>query len=179
MQGRRIEDEETQEYLWLTVTDAANYLDVSEATVRAWMSEGLLSWQKIGGQVRVLQSRLDQMLRNATTRARVEHAAGRCICCGSRRLHEGRLSAPARLQFRPDHTRFWTMEEAGVSTEARVCAVCGFVQIHADTAKLARLVPDGRAAEPMFFDVGPTDVAASDPDLNEVAHDDPSMARGL
>jgi hypothetical protein len=53
----------------------------------------------------------------------------------------GRMQSTGLLYFKPDKTKFWTFEESLVSTRAHMCAACGYVQLHADTAKLGRLAP--------------------------------------
>ena len=57
-------------------------------------------------------------------------------------LLEGRLQGIGLLYFKPARTKFWTFQESLVPTAARVCASCGYVQMHADTEKLNRLRPE-------------------------------------
>ena len=56
-----------------------------------------------------------------------------------RRVQVGDRRPAGRLYFRPRHARFWTFEEGLVPTSAKVCAACGYVQLHADPAKLDRI----------------------------------------
>ncbi|MHC4591633.1 MAG: helix-turn-helix domain-containing protein [Planctomycetota bacterium] len=126
---------------WLTIPQAAAYLGVSEPTIYRWMKDGLLSFYKVGGGTRFSQDGLDAVIEKTTGRKEAEAATGRCASCGHSILIEGRLQGTGRLYFKPDHTKFWVFDESLVPTKARVCAACGYVQMHADTEKLNRLSP--------------------------------------
>lgn len=127
---------------WYSVRDAAAYLGVSEPTIFRWMKEGLLSFYKVGGSTRFSREGLDALVEKRTGRKEAEAAAGRCASCGHGELIDGQMQGTGRLYFKPARTRFWVFEESLVATRARVCAACGYIQIHADTAKLTRLSPD-------------------------------------
>ncbi len=126
---------------WFSVRDAAEYLAVSQPTIFRWMKEGTLSFYKVGGSTRFSQEGLDAVIEKTTGIKEAEIAAGRCASCGHSVLVAGRLQGAGRLYFRPDKPRFWTFAEAMVPTEARVCAACGYIQLHADTRKLRKLKP--------------------------------------
>ena len=127
---------------WYTVREAAEYLGVSQQTIFRWMKEGRLSFYKVGGATRFSEEGLEALVEKTTGRAEAEAAAGRCAACGHGVLVEGRLQGTGRLYFKPDRTRFWVFAESLVGTRARVCTACGYIQIHADTDKLKRLMPD-------------------------------------
>ena len=126
-----------------TVRDAAGYLGVSEPTIFRWMKESLLSFYKIGGSTRFTREGLDAVVEKTTGRKEAEASAGRCAACGHNVLLEGRLQGAGKLYFKPQKTRFWVFEESLVPTRARVCAACGYIQLHADAEKLGRLQPQG------------------------------------
>ena len=126
---------------WFSVRDAAKYLGVSQPTIFRWMKEGTLSFYKVGGSTRFAQEGLDAVIEKTTGLKEAEIVAGRCAACGHNVLIAGRLRGAGRLYFRPDKPRFWTFAEAMVPTEARVCAACGYIQMHADTSKLRKLKP--------------------------------------
>ena len=128
---------------WYTVRDAAGYLGVSEPTIFRWMKESLLSFYKIGGSTRFTREGLDAVVEKTTGRKEAEASAGRCAACGHNVLLEGRLQGAGKLYFKPQKTRFWVFEESLVPTRARVCAACGYIQLHADAEKLGRLQPQG------------------------------------
>ena len=127
---------------WYTVREAADYLGVSQPTIFRWMKEGLLSFYKVGGATRFTADGLDTVIEKTTGLMEAEAVAGRCAACGHGVLVDGRLQGTGRLYFRPDRTRFWVFAEGLVGLSAKVCTACGFVQVHADTSKLNRLLPD-------------------------------------
>lgn len=124
---------------YYTVREAAEYLGVSEPTVFRWMRDGILSFYKIGNATRFTREGLDAVIEKNTGQKEAEAAAGRCAACGHAILVEGHLQGAGRLYFRPDKTRFWTLDEAMVAVRAKVCPACGHVQLSADAAKLRRL----------------------------------------
>lgn len=134
-----------EEKAWFTVAEAAAYLGVSEPTIFRWMRDKALSFYKVGGSTRFSREGLDALIEKTTGRKEAEAAAGRCASCGHGVLIDGRLQGAGRLYFRPAKTKFWTFAEPMVETRARVCVACGYVQVHADTAKLGRLKPAAKA----------------------------------
>lgn len=132
---------------WFTVKEAADYLGVSEPTIFRWMKQGLLSFYKVGGSTRFSKEGLDALIEKTTGSKEAEAARNRCAACGHNMLVEGNMQGVGRLYFRPDRTRFWSLEEGLVPLRATVCPACGFVQIHADADKLRRLVPQAEDEE--------------------------------
>jgi|GEM_PF-459118 len=133
---------------WYSISQAADYLNVSQPTIFRWMKEGLLSFYKVGGATRFSREGLDAVVEKTTGRKEAEAAAGRCACCGNSWLEDGHLQGIGNLYFRPSKARFWVLSEALVPTKARVCTACGYVQIQADALKLRKLIKseDGGAA---------------------------------
>lgn len=134
--------------IWFSVAEACKYLAISQPTLFRWMKQGLVSFYKVGGATRFSKEGLDALVEKTTGLKEAEAAAGRCSSCGHGILVEGDMQGASKLYFRPARTRFWVMEEALVPTKARVCAACGYVHLHVDTAKLKRLSPkDGTPGE--------------------------------
>ena len=131
----------SSEKRWFSVKEAADYLGVSQPTIFRWMKEGVLSFYKVGGSTRFQKSGLDAVVEKTTGRTEAAAAAGRCASCGHTVLVDGRLQGMGKLYFKPEHTRFWTLEESLIATHAKVCPACGYIQMHADAAKLRRLQP--------------------------------------
>ena len=135
---------------WYTIQEAAGYLGVSQPTIFRWMKEGILSFFKIGGATRFTEEGLEAVIEKTTGQKEAELAAGRCAACGHSVLVDGQLRGAGKLYFRPAKSSFWVLAEAMVPTRARVCAACGYLQLHADTVKLKRLkaktVEDGNLA---------------------------------
>lgn len=126
---------------WYTVQQAADYLGVSQPTIFRWMKQGSLSFYKVGGSTRFSQKGLDAVVEKTTGRKEAEGTTHRCASCGHGVLVDGRLQGTGYLYFRPAKSKFWVMSEALVPTTCKVCEACGHVQIHADTAKLRKLLP--------------------------------------
>ena len=127
---------------WVTVREAAEYLETSEPTIYRWMKEGLLSFYKVGGSTRFTRESLDALIEKTTGSKEAEAVQGRCAACGHGVLVEGRVQGTGRLYFKPEKTKFWVLAESLVPLRAKACAGCGYIQIHADTAKLKRLKPE-------------------------------------
>jgi len=127
---------------WYTIREAAEYLEVSQPTIFRWMKEGLLSFYKVGGSTRFEQAGLDAVIEKTTGRKEAEQVASRCAACGHSVLVPGRLQGAGKLYFKPDKTKFWVLDHSLVPTAARVCAACGYMQLHVDTTKLGRLKAD-------------------------------------
>ena len=138
--------DETQAKRWYSIPEAAEHLGVSEPTIFRWMRSGLLSFHKVGGSTRFTLEGLDAVVEKTTGRKEAEASQGRCASCGHGVLLLGRLQGAGKLYFKPDKTRFWVFSESLVETKARTCAACGYIQLHADTAKLTRLKPGGKSA---------------------------------
>jgi len=140
--GPSVEPGASEDKKWYSIRDAADYLGVSEPTIYRWMKDQTLSFYKIGGSTRFSREGLDAVIEKTTGRKEAEASAGRCASCGHNVLIDGRMQGTGRLYFRPDKTKFWVFADSMVGLRAKVCAACGFVQIHADTSKLTKLKPD-------------------------------------
>lgn len=127
---------------WLTVAEAAEYLQVSQPTIFRWMKEATLSFYKVGGKTRFSREGLDAVIEKTTGRKEAEVARGRCASCGHTTLLTGRLQGAGKLYFKPDKTKFWVFDHSLVPTAGRVCPACGCIQLYAETDKLGRLRPD-------------------------------------
>ena len=127
---------------WLTVAEAAEYLQVSQPTIFRWMKDATLSFYKVGGKTRFAREGLDAVIEKTTGRKEAEAAQGRCASCGHTTLLTGRLQGAGKLYFKPDKTKFWVFDHSLVPTAGRVCPACGYIQLYAETDKLGRLRPD-------------------------------------
>lgn len=132
---------------WYSIPEAAEYLGVSAPTIFRWMRSGHLSFYKVGGSTRFTREGLDAAIEKTTGQWEAEAASGRCVSCGHASLIDGRIQGTGRIYFHPEKTRFWTFQQSTVSTSAKVCPACGYVQMYADTSKLTRLLPEGSEPE--------------------------------
>ncbi len=69
-------------------------------------------------------------------------SAKKCVRCGSEMLAVGGLYGPRRMSFRPEGTKFLTLETGDVLTKASMCRECGLIEITGDVEKLQRLTSE-------------------------------------
>ena len=65
-----------------------------------------------------------------------------CYRCGGQMLAPGAIYAAVRMSFRPQDSKFLTLETGDVMTKATMCRDCGVVEIIGDVNKLRRLTSD-------------------------------------
>ncbi len=68
----------------------------------------------------------------------------KCVKCGSESIAFGSLHGPTRVSFRPEGTKFLTLETGDVMTKATMCRECGFIEIMGDVRKLHRLTMNAK-----------------------------------
>lgn len=66
----------------------------------------------------------------------------KCCRCGSEALVNGAVYSPIRTSFRPQGSKFLTLETGDIQTKAFMCKNCGHVEIIGDAMKLRRLTSD-------------------------------------
>ena len=62
-----------------------------------------------------------------------------CAHCGGELTAAGALYSALRLTFRPENSKFLTLESGEIMTKGLMCSVCGFIAILGDVTKLRRL----------------------------------------
>ena len=67
---------------------------------------------------------------------------GTCPRCGGDAFAPGALISAVRTSFRPQDSKFLTLETGDVMTKASMCRGCGLVEIIGDVAKLKRLTSE-------------------------------------
>jgi excisionase family DNA binding protein len=132
--------DEVQQQEWLSISEAAEYLGVSEPTIYRWMRDGKLSFYKVGDSTRFRSENLDMVVEKHTGAHEADYYGSRCVACGHSRLVRGRVQSTGYVYFKPARTRFLTLHQSLVRVEARVCPRCGFVQMFTDTGLLAHLL---------------------------------------
>jgi hypothetical protein len=65
-----------------------------------------------------------------------------CLRCGGKSFAPGTLISAVRTSFRPQDSKFLTLETGDVMTKASMCRGCGLVEIIGDVAKLKRLTSE-------------------------------------
>lgn len=73
-------------------------------------------------------------------------ATAACRRCGGEALAPGALVSPVRMSFRPQDSKFLTLETGDVMTKAMMCRNCGLVEIIGDVNKLRRLTSEPEPA---------------------------------
>ena len=69
-------------------------------------------------------------------------AADKCYKCGGDFFALGSLLSAVRTSFRPQETKFLTLETGDVMTKAQMCRGCGLIEIIGDVNKLRRLTSE-------------------------------------
>ena len=64
-----------------------------------------------------------------------------CSKCGGE-MSPGAMFSGMRTSFRPQESKFLTLETGDVMTKAAMCRSCGLVEIVGDVSKLRRLTSD-------------------------------------
>jgi excisionase family DNA binding protein len=132
---------------WYSVGEAAQYLDIGEPTLYRWMREGKITYRKVGDSTRFWQEDLDSVMQVFHSARDAGKAREVCPVCRHNEMVEGRVRSTGLNYFVPKQTRFWTLRDSYVETNARMCTRCGAVVWFGDTAKLGALRVQPRPAE--------------------------------
>lgn len=136
---------------WFGIKEAADYLGVGEPTLYRWMRDGKITFRKIGDATRFLQADLDAVVEVHHSSRDAQQVKETCPLCRHDTLVEGTVRGTGLVYFQPVKTKFWTLKEALVPVQARMCTRCGFVATFGDVGKLATLqakAPAGAGAVP-------------------------------
>jgi excisionase family DNA binding protein len=126
---------------WLSIKEAAAYLDIGEPTLYRWMKDGKITFRKVGDSTRFLQEDLDSFVKVVPSVREAENVRVFCPACHHDELVDGVMRSTGLLYFQPAKTRFWTFRDSTVATTARICTRCGAVSLFGDLGKLERLQP--------------------------------------
>lgn len=74
-----------------------------------------------------------------------------CHRCGGETLALGALFSAVRTSFRPQDSKFLTLETGDVMTKATMCRSCGLVEIVGDVNKLKRLTSEPEPTTEKFL----------------------------
>lgn len=73
----------------------------------------------------------------------------KCSRCGGEMMAAGALYSPVRLSFRPQDSKFMTLQTGDVLTKAMMCRQCGLIEIIGDVNKLKRLTSEPEPGSPL------------------------------
>ena len=83
---------------------------------------------------------MEAVQRQVTPTEAGAQSAARCAVCGHGFLLAGDVRSTGKVYFQPQRTKFWVLSDSMVETRAYACPICGHVQLHADTAKIGKLM---------------------------------------
>jgi ribosomal protein S27AE len=83
--------------------------------------------------------------------------ADTCHRCGGEVFAPGALLSAVRMSFRPQDTKFLTLETGDVMTKAVMCRTCGVIEIIGDVNKLKRLTSEPDAKTESFVAPAPAE----------------------
>ena len=81
-----------------------------------------------------------------------------CARCGGDSFAAGAMISAVRTSFRPQESKFLTLETGDVMTKAMMCRSCGVIEIIGDVNKLRRLSSEPDAKTEKFA------ASSADPD---------------
>jgi excisionase family DNA binding protein len=137
---------------WYSIREAAEILDVGEPTLYRWMREGKITFRKVGDSTRFWQEDLDSVMQVFHSSKDLDKAREICPVCHHDDLMEGAVRSTGLNYFAPKKTKFWTLKDSSIATNARMCARCGAIVWFGDTAKLASLRVQARSKQPVTPD---------------------------
>jgi ribosomal protein S27AE len=80
-----------------------------------------------------------------------------CSRCGGDSFAPGAMISAVRTSFRPQDSKFLTLETGDVMTKAMMCRNCGVIEIVGDVSKLRRLTSEPDAKTERFATPAKTD----------------------
>ena len=124
---------------WLSIKAAAEYLNIGEPTLYRWMRDRKITYRKVGDSTRFLKDDLDSVVQVFLSEKSHQEARQRCPVCHSDELEAGVYRSTGLTYFQIKKTKFWTVRDSNIKTEARMCARCGAVTIFGDLEKLHKI----------------------------------------
>ncbi len=124
---------------WYSIKEAAEYLDVGEPTIFRWMREGKITYRKVGDSTRFWQQDLDAVMEVFHSEKEAASVKTLCPYCNGDEIVAGVFRTTGLNYFQPKKTKFWTLKDSNVETEARMCARCGGIMLFGDVKKLQAL----------------------------------------
>ncbi len=133
---------------WYSIREAAEYLDIGEPTLYRWMRDGKITYRKVGDSTRFWQEDLDSVMQIFHSDRDIDQARQVCPICRHTEVVQGKVRGAGLVYFVPKKTKFWTLKDSFVETEAWMCTRCGAISWYGNTAKLSTLRVSPRAPEP-------------------------------
>jgi ribosomal protein S27AE len=96
----------------------------------------------VGDSTRFWQQDLDAVMEVFHSEKEVTNVKAICPYCHGTELVEGQFRTTGLNYFQPKKTKFWTLKDSNVESEARMCSRCGAITLFGDVKKLADLRQD-------------------------------------
>ena len=132
---------------WFSIKEAAEYLDVGEPTLYRWMRDGKITYRKVGDSTRFYKQDLDAVMEVFHSEKDVENLKKICPQCHVGELVEGVFRTTGLNYFQPRKTKFWTLKDSNIETQAFMCDHCGAIHLFGDTQKLSQLMEKKKPGE--------------------------------
>ncbi len=132
---------------WYSIREAAAYLEIGEPTIYRWMRDGRITFRKVGDSTRFLREDLDAVVEVHRAERSGEEVKKHCPYCNGEELVPGRLRSTGLLYFQLKKSKFWTLSENALKTDALMCARCGAMILFGDLTKLKKLKETPREEE--------------------------------
>ncbi len=124
---------------WFSIKEASEYLDVGEPTLYRWMRENKITYRKVGDSTRFWQEDLDAVMEVFHSARDLDKAREVCPVCRHDELAAGKVRSTGLLYFAPLKTKFWTLKDSFIATNAKMCVRCGAIIWFGDLPKLVSL----------------------------------------
>jgi len=134
---------------WFSIKDAAEYLNIGEPTLYRWMRDRKITYRKVGDSTRFLKDDLDAIVQVYLSEKNHQEARQCCPVCHSEDLETGIYRSTGLTYFQLKKTKFWTIRDSNIKTEARMCNRCGAVTIFGDLEKLHKIKAGSAVEEPV------------------------------
>lgn len=153
-----MENSDTTKRKWYSIREAAEFLDVGEPTLYRWMREGKITFRKVGDSTRFWQEDLDSVMQVFHSGKDLEKVREICPFCRNDELVEGKVRGAGLVYFVPKKTKFWTLKDSFVETNARMCPRCGAIAWFGDIAKLETLRTKTRGKKGLEAETAPPEL---------------------
>lgn len=124
---------------WYTIKEAAIYLSIGEPTLYRWMRDNKITFRKIGDSTRFLKEDLDAFVEVFPSSKDIETAKEMCSICHSKELVSGVFRTTGLNYFLPNDTKFWSLKDSNIKTTAKMCSICGHINLFGDIEKLEKI----------------------------------------
>lgn len=128
--------DEFKKPVWYSIKEAVKYLSIGEPTLYRWMRDGKITYRKIGDSTRFLKEDLDAFVQIFPSSKDINQVKEFCPVCHHDELIDGQFRSTGLNYFKPAKTKFWTLKDSNVKSQAKMCVQCGAITLFGDIGKL-------------------------------------------